>query len=157
MSIVASILLEDRAQADGRRAITERHQDHLGLWHFVRYIAENAADASAAMLARVTGLEERLKQAEIDRNVARALDGFTNGFSFAWSTANDNLAALREIYRTATRWELLTLAHVLHHQSLSDAQIRGLFGVAQNQVSAVRSKLAALDAKYHDVLDDVGD
>lgn len=158
MPITSSQIVEDRAQADGRRSVRERHTDDLGETFHVSYLAEAGANVSAIMSGRVAVLEGLLKEAEIARNVSRALDGFTNGFTFRWSTANENLAAMRELYRTATKWELLTLAHVLHHQNLSNAQIDGLFGTSNNtQRTAVRDKLAALDAKYHDVLDDAGD
>lgn len=52
MSIVASNILEDRAQADGRRAIHERHTDNLGIAYDVFYLAEVADDLDAAKKER---------------------------------------------------------------------------------------------------------
>lgn len=153
MPITASIIVEDRAQADGRRWVRERHTDHVGGQHFVSYLAEPESNATATMTARVASIEAQLKQAEINANLAKALNGETNTFTFQHSTANENLAALRELFRNSTKWELVTLAHVLHHQGLTNNQIDNLFGTSNAAGrQAVRDKFAANDTRYHDIL-----
>lgn len=157
MPITASEILYDRAQADGRRRVLEQHTDSLSRVYNVSYLAAPGADANAALAARVVLLEAALKEAEIEANIARALDGETSGFSLEWSTANENYAALRQLYSTLTSWELIIIGHVLHHQSLSDALIRNLFGVSQAQVQGIRDRLEAKDTLYHAILAEVGE
>lgn len=156
MSITTSTIIEDLAQVDGRRHVRERHVDHLGGQHFVSYIADSGDNATTAMNTRVSNIEAELKQSEINANLAKALNGETDTFIFQHSTANENLAALRELFKASTKWELITLAHVLHHQNLSNAQIRGLFGVSAGQEQTVKNKLAANDTRYHDILAEEG-
>ena len=49
MPIVSSVIVEDAAQKDTRRAITEAHTDQVGIVHLVKYIAAAAADVNAAL------------------------------------------------------------------------------------------------------------
>lgn len=156
MPIVSSIIVEDRAQADGRRHVRERHTDHVGGTHDAVYLAESGADAEAVMAARVANIEAQLKTNEINANLAKALNGETDTFTFQHSTGNENLIALRALFKDSTRWELVTLAHVLHHQNLTNNQLDTLFGTTNNtQRTAVRNKLSLNDTRYHDILAEV--
>jgi hypothetical protein len=155
--IVSSQVVEDRTQADGRRRVRERHVDHLGVAHDFPYLAGAGDNVSAAMAARVATIEAQLKANEIAANVAKAMNGETGTFTFTHSTVDENLAALREVYRTATKWEVVTIGHVLHEQALSNARIDTLFGTSGAAGrTAVRDRLAALDVKYHDVISQAG-
>ena len=70
MSIVASSIVEDRPQRDGRRAVRERHEDDSGAVCFVDYLAEAKANAKEMLSIRVTQLEE----AAVDREQQAADD-----------------------------------------------------------------------------------
>lgn len=56
MAITSSTITEDRAQADGRRRIVERHTRDDGPDYFVTYLAPAGDDVSARMAARVADL-----------------------------------------------------------------------------------------------------
>jgi uncharacterized protein YciI len=153
MAITSSQILEDRAQVDGRRHVRERHTDHLTRQHDVTYMAAAGADVNATMTARVATIEAQLKQNEIDANLAKALNGETDTFTFQHSTGNENLIALRALFKSSTKWELVTLAHVLHHQNLTNNQLDTLFGTTNaTERTAVRNKLSTNDTRYHDIL-----
>lgn len=70
MPIVASEIVEDAPQRDGRRWVRERHTDHLGAAHEFLYMAEAGTDAAAVMAARVPVIEAMLAEAEIEANLA---------------------------------------------------------------------------------------
>jgi len=64
MAVVASMIIADRAQRDGRRYITERHERADGTVVLVEYLVDAVADASATMLARVPFLDAQEVEAE---------------------------------------------------------------------------------------------
>src|SRR3990167_5429163 len=117
--ITSSTIIEDSIQADGRRFIRERHTDHLGVFHEISYLAESTANAETAMTARVTQIVEQLKQAEINANMSKSLNAELV-FTFNHSTVAENRTALRGLFKTATKWELLTLGWVINALALSD-------------------------------------
>lgn len=158
MPIVTSETLETtNARGGVRRVFRHIADDGRVFGPLVEHHA-SGVDAATWLANHASRLTESLRQAEIAANIAKALDGYTGPWSLVWSTGSENLAALRAVYRTATKWELITIAHVLHHQNLTNNQIDNLFGTANaSQRQAVRDKLAALDAKYHDILDDTGE
>jgi len=152
MSISNSTIVEDRVQVDGRRHVRERHTDHLAATHDVPYMAEAGANATTTMNNRVASIEAQLKQNEIDANLAKALNGETGTFTFQHSTAGENLTALCDMYKLLTKWELITVAHVLHHQNLTNQQITNNFGFSGAAIQTFLNKLATNDTRYHDIL-----
>lgn len=146
-SILSSSIIADRAQADGRRYVTERHDDDQGESHQVTYLAAANADAQATANARQATILTQLRDNEIAANIAKALNGETT-FTFRYSTVAQNRTALREAFRTATRWELLTLAWVIDGLNLSDNQLKLLFEVNDAGLPAVKTKLANMATKY---------
>lgn len=155
MPITSSIIVEDSAQNDGRRSIREKHIDHLGVNHFVTYLAESGTDEEANLANRVAQIEENLKQSEINSNVSKALNGELT-FTFNHSTVAQNRTAIREVFRTATRWELITLGWVIHTLNLSDTQLKNLFGVSDANLPALKTKLSNLATRYEEALTLVG-
>lgn len=154
MAISSSIIIEDSAQPDGRRWIRERHTDHLGATHDVVYMAESATNASEVMSNRVASILSQLKQAEINANMAKALNGELT-FIFNHSTVAENRTVLRELFMVSTKWELTTLAWVIHELSLSDTQLKNLFGVNDAQLPALKTKLLNQHDRYEDILAEV--
>ena len=149
--ITSSTIIEDSIQADGRRFIRERHTDHLGVFHEISYLAESTANAETAMTARVTQIVEQLKQAEINANMSKALNAELV-FTFNHSTVAENRTALRELFKTATKWELLTLGWVINELALSDNQLKALFSVNDAQLPALKTKLSDMSQKYEAAL-----
>ena len=156
MPIVASEIIEDSAQADGRRYIRERHTDDLGVSHDVTYLAELGTDEEAVMASRVAQIEEQLRQAEINANMAKYLNAELDTYTFFHSTADDSLLAIRELFKTATKWELLTLGWVINEKGLSDNKLKALFGVDDAGLVTLKAKLANIAARYEEALALVG-
>lgn len=150
-TILSSAILADRPQVDGRRYVTEEHLDDQGETTRVTYLALANADVQAAATARQATILDQLRAAEVAANIAKALNAELM-FTFRYSTVAENEVALRAVFQTATRWELLTIGWVLDQLNLSDARIRSLFGVAQSGVAAIRAKLADIAAKYEAAL-----
>lgn len=71
--IVSSQIVEDRVQVDGRRAIQERHVDHVGRVESVFYLSEAGDNVDAIMLARVPVLEQQATERELAENEAEVL------------------------------------------------------------------------------------
>ncbi|HYC65138.1 MAG TPA: hypothetical protein VEC14_10440 [Reyranellaceae bacterium] len=79
MPIVASEVIEDAPQIDGRRWIVEAHADHLGIVHRRGpYMAEAEQDVEAGLAAAAAQIEAQLQDAEIAAN----FDEFINGADF---------------------------------------------------------------------------
>ena len=156
MSIVASIIIEDSPQIDGRRWITERHTDHVGKTHFITYIAGLLDNVTTTMTARVSQIETSLENQEIEENMDRATGDGPVDIKLVYSTVLQNRNRLREIYRTASAWQLVRIGWYINSLGLSNAQLGGLFGVSGAQLTALRTKLANLATKYTDVIAQIG-
>ncbi len=139
MPIVSSVLQADAVQRDLRRAVIERHTDHLGVVHRVHYLAESQANAAATMVARVPLIEAGLAESEIQRNVGHILSGQFGRVTAQHTTLPLFRAALRELYREGSGEAVGRLATFL--LTLSDARLRGLFNIGQGQVAALRNRL----------------
>lgn len=141
MSIVASVIVEDRAQIDGRRAVREHHTDHLGVIHAVSYLAEALADVQAALTARVATLTQALADAEIARSLSFIYEGNYAAVTAQHATLADIRAAIRAAYQTETGERIGRLAGFL--LTLTDAQLRTLFNMTQTQVNQLKTRLQA--------------
>lgn len=138
MPIISSVIDQDSAQADGRRAIRELHTDHVGKQYPVQYLAASDFNASAALSARVAILEQTLNQAEISANVAQiSAVGSLASPTLVYSTAAQNFAALRVAYQTASRIEAVMIGDFL--STLTDTQLRNAFNMTQGQVDNLRT------------------
>ena len=73
MSIVQSVLVEDRAQVDGRFMRHEQHTDADGSVQDVFYVGDAGSDGHAIMLARVPQLDQQAADAELAANLAEVL------------------------------------------------------------------------------------
>lgn len=156
MSITASIILTDSPMPDGRRFITERHTDHLGVFHFRTYICLQQDTPSNNLPVSATNIAQVLRSAEIEANMVKALNGETDTFIFQHSTVAQNRSRLRELFKTATKFELITLGYVLHTMDLSDNQLKLIFEINDAQLPALKAKLADCAQKYQDILTVVG-
>ena len=155
MSIVSSQVVEDRVQKDGRRAIRERHVDHLGNAYEFAWMAAAGASASAQLAGHASQLETDLAAAETDRNLGNAYDQIMP--TIQHSTLVQFRNALRAAFQTATRWEVVRLGKFVNSLGLSDAQLINLFGVnAGAQLTALKAKLSSLAAKHDDVITQQG-
>lgn len=142
MPIVSSAVIEDAAQIDGRRFITERHTDHLAMHQFVRYLADAGADVTAALSARVAMLDGHSREGEIALNVQRVLAGQPAAtLTTAYSTFDQLRVVLRALYQAGSGEVIGRMA--VFFQSLTDAQLRSVFSITQGQVAGLRTRLQA--------------
>lgn len=74
MPVTSSAIVEDRAQRDGRRAITERHRTDTGRVLDVSYLAEANADVAARMNARVADIDAELAREATQQMFAANLE-----------------------------------------------------------------------------------
>lgn len=143
MPIVASVIVEDAPQMDGRRWVRERHTDHLGAAHDVLYLALAEADAEAIMAARVSAIEAQLAAAEIAANVEEAASKAEPTLSFEHSSRAALNAALRERYRTSEQVEAVIIG--AYFAQRPDDEVAAAFGLdtSDPEFAALRSRLAA--------------
>ena len=138
MAIVASVIVEDSRQADSRRWIRERHTDQVGKVYEFAYLCAAAFDASAAMAARVAGINASLIADEVARNVADVLaNGSLATPSLVYSTAAQNFAGLRLAYASATRNDAIMIGDFL--DTLTNGQIATAFGITTGQAATLRA------------------
>lgn len=154
-TIVSSQIVADRAQADGRRYVTERHTDSEGATHDVTYLAESDGDAQATANARQATILAQLNRHEISANMAKALNAELQ-YSFKYSTFGENAAELRQLFLVATKWELLTLGWVINELSLSDNQLKTIFEVDDAGLIPVKAKLVLIAGRYEDAIAEAG-
>lgn len=156
MSIVSSVIAEDRAQIDGRRSVRERHTDHLGLVEDVSYLAVAQADVSAAMAARVQRLEQQAAEVEMARNIAFIMAGEYGLVTTNYITVTDARAAIRALYQTGSGEIIGRLAGYL--LTLTNAQLQALFNVtAGAQTTQLRQRLQSKVDALNAVLTAVGE
>ena len=141
MSIASSLIVEDRAQVDGRRSVREHHTDHVGEVHAIAYLAESGADVSAALAPRAAQLEALLSDRDIQQNVARIMAGDYADVSAQHASLGEIRAAIRALYQTGSGEIIGRLAGFL--LTLTDAQLRTLFNMTQAQVNALKTRLQA--------------
>lgn len=139
MPIVASNIVEDRKQTDGRRAVRERHVDHLGREYFVDYLAESQASLATAMTARVPQIEASLANQECDSNLAAIENTGSGTLSTQHSTTAQNLSQIRQRFREATGLTACRMAKWL--LTLTNAQLNAMFGTNGATVVALRQRL----------------
>lgn len=72
MAIISSVLLEDRAQIDGRMMRHEQHTDNYWTVIDVFYLGEPGSNGVTIMQARVADLNQQLADAELAANLAEA-------------------------------------------------------------------------------------
>ena len=147
--IVSSVIVEDRAQRDGRRAVRERHTDQLGLVYDVAYFAEPGTNASAMLAPRAAQIDADLTASEIAANESRAFD--QQPATLSYSTRDQFLARLRQRFQTAISWDAVRLGKYIQSLGLTDAQLKSMFSVNNAQLVTLKAKLASLANKYDDV------
>lgn len=155
MAIISSAIVEDMVQRDLRRAVRERHTDHLGGVHEVSYLAEAGANAALAMAARVATIEAQLSAAELAKDIALILQGDYSNVTAQHVTIAEVRSALRALYQTGTGEQIGRVAGFL--LTLTNNQLANLFNIAAGQVSALRTRLQAKADALTAVLTAVGE
>lgn len=160
MPVVSSEIVQDVAQADGRRSVIERHTLADGTTRDFSYLADADLDANAVMAARVPELNSSLTQTEIESNIASVLaNGAAAVTTFLEGTQQQSIRAMAERFASLGPYQVVLLAEFLAAQSdeglttifaldpVSIAMLRG--GVAQlvGGIEALRGMVAPIAAR----------
>lgn len=150
-TIVSSEVVSDVAQADGRRSLHERHVDSTGQEYVFHMLVSGDFDAVAALAARAAGLIPDRALVEIAQNMAEiATLGYLATVSLVYSTAAQNRAAGRAVYRTATYTQAIMIGDFL--SSLSGGQLQTIFSMTSGEVATLRTnKLTSAAALAADI------
>jgi hypothetical protein len=156
-TITTSEIVEDRAQRDGRRYITERHVDSSGAVWRITCLAPAAANASTIMAARVTQLEADAKAGEVATNLANALSDQTPAPTFVFSTQAELAAAVRAAFKTARGRDAVRLGWYVESFNMTNNQLANLFGITALQAATLQVRLDDLAAKYNGMQQEAGE
>lgn len=106
--------------------------------HVFSYLADAATDINALMAARAVRLPAELEAGEIGSVLMQVMAaGSAVTITTAHATLAQVRAALRSAYAGATRLEAIMLGDYL--ASLTDGDLRTLFGLSAAQVTALRT------------------
>jgi len=146
MAMTSEILSNTSARL-GIRVVAKHVENSVDFGPFVLHLP-TGTDVDAYLASHRTAFEASLKQAEINANIAKALNGETETSTFVRSTGNENLAAMRAQIAVSTKWELMVLGYVIQEFGLTDNQLKSLFGVNDAQLPALKTKLTTIHARY---------
>lgn len=97
MPVISSQIIEDHAQADGRRWVAEEHTTSLGEKLVIRYLAAVSSNVAQIMADRVDSLDQRLKDREISVYLSRIEQNKdVTSYSFPETTAFERVSAFVE-------------------------------------------------------------
>lgn len=137
-NIVTSSYRTGSPEIDGRTWVFETHVDLVGIAHAVTYLAAQGANVAANLAAHATSLGADLQSAEIAANVASVeAVGSLASPTFVYSTAAQNIAALRAAYALATQTQVIMIGDFLN--TLTVAQLENIFGMTAQQVAALQA------------------
>lgn len=104
--MIVSKIVSDAVQSDGRRKVTEKHTDDLGVVQFITYVCEKDFDALKALEDRKTLIEEENLKQDLDKCV-KTLE-LPNKAS-----PLDFILKIAELYKAAEGFEVARLASFL--------------------------------------------
>lgn len=135
---IASSSTSNTTQADGRKSVTEHFTLSNGATYVFSFTAEAADDLAARLTADGTRLLAELVIDEIASNMGNIeTDGSLAVVTLAFSTAAQNAAAIRAIYKSATRSQAAMIGDFLN--TLTDAQNAAAFGITTTQAATLRT------------------
>lgn len=138
MPITASVLLSNVAQADGRRAVVEKHTDDTGITYIRQYLGPSNTDTSAVLAAYATQLTADISAAEIANNLAQVTTlGSLASPTLVQSTLAANLASLRAAYLVATQVQAVMIGDYM--SARTDGLLQTAFGLTAGQVTTLRT------------------
>lgn len=152
MSIVQSTFTPDaHLQRDGKRHVTERHLDHLGVEHLFVYKADANADYAAIMAARVPRIEAALAESEFLEAIE--FDGWK---PLQHQTGTQFAARFRARYKDASKVECAKLSKWIMDRidagDFTEGAVRNAFGLTAGRWTTLKGKLTTLRTNYNAVL-----
>ena len=125
-------------QSGDRRYVTETHTDDFGVTYVIEYLAGELTNYAAVMAARAVAIFAEKKAAEISRNISAITEnGSLAQTVFMRSAKAENIGPLRDAFRNSGREATIMIADYL--ATLTDAQLRSIFGKTQAEVDTLRA------------------
>ena len=157
MAIINSTFTPDaHLQKDGRRYVTERHVDHLGVEHLFVYKAAANADYAAIMAARVPRIEEAIAESEF----LEAIE-YEGWKGLNHQTEAQFAARFRARYKDASKVECAKMAKWIMDRidagNFTETAVRNAFGLTAGQWTTRKAKLTSLRTNYNAVLAAAGE
>lgn len=138
MTNIVSSTLTSSGQVDGRQQVHEAHTDLVGVVYAVDYLSGVGDSLSANLASHAAGLGLQLQADEISGNIAQVTAvGSLASPTFVYSTAAQNLAALRAAYQTSTQVQAIMIGDFL--SSLTNTQLENIFSMTVQQVTTLRA------------------
>lgn len=152
MAIVSSVVVKDRARADGRRRILVHHTDHNAKVHRTRHLigsgdnAQTVADAAGASLP--SELAQAELQAMLERSLEKKLDPHT--MTPEHSTQDEWLAWWLKVFATLPERSRWIWRFAQHMSTFTNDEIHTLLGEPRPQVTEWRGFVQAMRAARDD-------
>lgn len=141
MPIVSSTIIEDAAQINGFRWITELHTDQLGLQYRMHYMTAAATNTAPIMAAHAVQIGANLTAQEIASNVAAAIaSGSLAVMVYNYSTQAQSDLAIRQAFQFATGVTAINLGDYL--RTLTAGRLTVAFSLGN--VISLTAALAAI-------------
>lgn len=137
MSIVSTSVIEEPVQKDGRRYVRERHTDELGEVHEVSYLAESGGNALTVAQGRAALIDNQIKELEFQNCLAAIMREATPRLRHL--TLAEVGPLIRAWYATTAGEECAKVSAYL--LTLTDAQLRTIFGVTATQLTTLKNRL----------------
>jgi hypothetical protein len=139
VQILSSQILSSDPARTGVRLIFQHTADVGLLGPFVEQ-RPSGADHNALVTAHGANLVTLAAESEHERNVSTVADG--SAPSFQHTTQAQFLVRLRVAYAASTGIRACLIGRWFHLENLTDATLRTLFGIVQNQVAGLRTKFS---------------
>lgn len=145
MTVVSSAVSRDVKRRDGRRDIVERHTDHLGIAHTVRYMAEPDQDTAPLLAQHAIQIARSLRDNELEQARDSLEDGADpSSITVEHTTRNQMRRFLvRHFLRSQARSAIKVIRLI---DNLTDRELRNLLNIGQARVGAIRSRVTDLKA-----------
>lgn len=157
MPIVSSTVTVGHSQIDGRKYVTEKHTDGLGIVHQAEYLAAGTVNHTSIMAARASSIAASQKAAELDHAVFKAPWNYV----LQESTAAELSAYARALYKISRNEGLAKIAvRILEwivNGRFTDAQIRTDFVLTSAQWTTLKAKMQTLVNNHVAVTGSVGE
>ncbi len=145
MPIVSSEIVEDSLQANNRRALRERHVDHLGNEYIRSSKIDASVDVNLKLAEGATFIQNDLENSETQKYLDMASSGIEID-----PTTNPDYVSKANLLRALIRQAFLEAGHITAFSiiaiidSLTDTQIKNAVGIDQAKVNKIRNRVTNL-------------
>lgn len=145
MSIVSSLITDNRLMSDGTHKVSELHTDHIGKTYAVSYIANNNHDFNTSLANNAISIDQSNKDTEISNGISECYSGRDplNITPFNPITPDyqtwDEMAIGVSLYFLEQTNQLELQWWALSNNGISSTDKKRIWGMGQSEVSDVNS------------------